>query len=173
MTTPSMNETSSQPTPRAEDVARVWELMEKINICMFATKDGDLIRARPMGVTPRENEHAIYLLTDTEGHKDTEVQADENVCLSFSKHGDGNYLVVTGTARILNDRALIRDLWSPAAEAFWEGPDDPRVRAIEVTPRDAQMWEGPGGIVATVMMVAAAVIGKEPDVGEQKKVPLN
>ena len=35
-----------------------------------------------------------------------------------------------GAARVLNDRARIRDLWTPAAKAWWEGPDDPRIRVF-------------------------------------------
>ena len=41
-------------TNDADDAARVWRLMEKIDVCMFASRDGDMIRARPMSAIPRE-----------------------------------------------------------------------------------------------------------------------
>jgi len=155
------------------DTARVWRLIEKIKICMLASKDGEKIRARPMGAYARENENAIYFLTDERGHKDEELERDDNVCLTFAEPDDGRFLVVTGRARLLNDRALIRDLWDTAAEAWWEGPNDPRVRVIEVTPEDAQFWQGPHGIVAAFTMAAAAATSAPPQMGERGKVDLH
>jgi general stress protein 26 len=157
----------------SDDIRRVWTLMDKIRLCMLASKDGEKIRARPMGAHPRESENAVYFLTDARGHKDEELQQDEHVCLSFAEPSDGKFLVVTGRARVLNDRALIADLWDTGAEAFWSGPDDPGVRAIEVTPEDAQFWEGPHGIVATFQMIAAAATAAPPVLGDQRKVDLH
>ena len=34
------------PSSEAEDIDRVWELMEDIRICMLASLDGEKIRAR-------------------------------------------------------------------------------------------------------------------------------
>jgi len=157
----------------ADDIARVWRLMEQIGVCMLASRDGDIIRARPMGPTARETENAIYFLTSVDGHKDDEISEHDQVCLSFASPSDGKYLVVTGRARVLEDRELIRDLWNTAAETWWNGPDDPRVRAIEVTPHDAQFWEGPHGLVATVQMMLAAATSAPPVLGDQRKVDLH
>ncbi|MGE0742459.1 MAG: pyridoxamine 5'-phosphate oxidase family protein [Hyphomonadaceae bacterium] len=156
-----------------EDVARVWKLIEKINICMFASRDGEKIRARPMSAHPREEINKIYFLTDVRGHKDNELAEDDQVNLSFAKPSDGKFLAITGRARLLEDRALIRELWDTDAEAWWDGPDDPGVRAIEVTPEDAQFWEGPHGIVATFAMAVAAATAAPPIMGDQRKVDLN
>jgi general stress protein 26 len=157
----------------AEDVSRVWQLMEKIDVCMFASRDSEAIRARPMSSIPRQAENAVYFLSDIEGHKDTEIAGDDSVSLLYAEPNHGKFLAVTGRARILNDRALIKELWNKDAEAYWEGSDDPRVRAIEVTPIDAQFWEGPHGIVATVQMAIAAATAMPPVLGDQRKVDLH
>ena len=34
--------------PANTDAERVWDLMEKISICMLSTHDGEQIRSRPM-----------------------------------------------------------------------------------------------------------------------------
>ncbi len=156
-----------------EDINRVWKLIDKIGVCMLASKDGEKIRARPMGAKARQSENAIYFLTDQRGHKDEEVARDDHVCLSFSEPGSGKFVAVTGKARVLNDRALIRDLWDTSAEAWWSGPDDPGVRVIEVTPEDAQFWEGPHGVFATFAMVVAAATAGPPVLGDQRKVDLH
>lgn len=163
----------SRVSPDPQDVDRVWKLIEKIDICMLASRDEEAIRGRPMSSIPRQNENAIYFLTDTDGHKDTEVDRDDSVGLFYQKPGDGKFLAITGRARVLNDRALIKDLWNTGAEAYWAGPEDPKVRVIEVTPQDAQFWEGPHGIVATVQMVLAATTAMPPVQGDQRKVDLH
>lgn len=165
----------AEGTHRSEtdDVARVWLLMKKIKICMLASHDGDKIRARPMGAHPREEANAIFFLTDTHGHKEKELALDDHVCLTFAKPEEGKFLVVTGRAAIVDDRSLIGELWDTEAEAFWDGADDPDVRAICVTPEDAQFWEGPHGVAATVAMVVAAVTAGPPVLGDQRKVDLN
>lgn len=161
------------PSDDAVDIDRVWRLMDDIGLCMLASHDGDVIRARPMQAIARKDENAVYFLTDSGGHKDEEIAADKTVCLCFAKPGEGKFLAVTGQARVLADRALIKDLWSAAANAWWKGPDDPAVRAIEVTPKDAQFWEGPHGIVAIIAMVGAAATAGMPLMGDQRKVELN
>lgn len=162
---------ASKPADK-EDIERVWRLIEKIDVCMFATLDGGKIRARPMSSIPRQTENTVYFLTDVQGHKDSEIAADDAVSLLYAEPNHGKFLAVTGRARVLNDRTLIADLWNKDAEAFWNGADDPRVRAIEVTLTDAEFWEGPHGLVATVQMAIAAATSLPPVLGEQRKVDL-
>ncbi|MBX3429860.1 MAG: pyridoxamine 5'-phosphate oxidase family protein [Hyphomonadaceae bacterium] len=157
----------------SKDVDRVWKLMEKIGVCMMASKDGDKIRSRPMGARPNKAHNVIYFLTDVRGHKDEEIHGDHHVCLSFAEPAEGKFLTISGEARVLNDRELIRELWDTAAEAWWSGPNDPVVRAIRVTPHEAQFWEGPHGIVATFGMAVAAATSAPPLLGEHRKVDLD
>lgn len=53
---------------------RVWELSEKIKICMFVTWDGERQRARPLAANVDRDEHAIYFLTDVTGLKDDQIE---------------------------------------------------------------------------------------------------
>jgi general stress protein 26 len=140
---------------------------------MLASLDGEKIRARPMAAYPREGEGVVFFLTDARGHKDEEIARDENVCLIFAEPKDGKYLTVTGRARVTDNRTLVHELWNTAAEAWWDGPDDPGIRVLEVNPEDAQFWEGPHGLVATVAMVIAAATSNPPVMGDQRKVDLH
>ncbi len=93
------------------DVSKVWDLMEDISLCMLVTREGDVMHARPMQARPREAELAIYFLSDADSHKSDEIGDHSQVCLTFAKLGGGKFLSVSGTARVLNDRALISALW--------------------------------------------------------------
>ena len=153
------------------DAERVWKLIGDIGTCMLATHEAGIIRARPMAARPRDSENAVYFLTSARGDKDEEIEADSNVSLMFIE--GGKYLVVTGRARVLNDRALIADLWTSADAAWWHDAQDPDIRAIEVTLADAQFWEGPHGVLGATAAVLTAMAGGGPILGDQRKVPLS
>lgn len=154
----------------ASDAARVWELMEKISICMLTTLDGDRIRSRPMAAFVRRDENAVHFLGDVRHHKDDEIERHPNVGLAFA---DGQKFVsVTGHARISRDKAKIKELWGPSAKAWWDSPDDPNLRVLTVTPDDAEYWDGPGKVIGTIKMLAAAATSTRPDYGENRKVAM-
>ena len=165
---------SKKPTTPAEDLDRVWDTMEKIHVAMLVTMHDDIHRARPMGPRVRRGENAIYFLTDDGSPKVEEIESQPSVCVAFADPGGNDFVSVSGNARVLNDRALIRELRSPAASAFWDGADDPKIRVLEVTPHEAQYWNGPNVMIATVQMLAAAATGAKPDdIGKSGKVDMN
>ncbi|HEY4135518.1 MAG TPA: pyridoxamine 5'-phosphate oxidase family protein [Alphaproteobacteria bacterium] len=151
-------------------IDHVWEMMDKGHICMLATHDGDAIRARPMAAQIAQDEHAVYFLTDERRHKDAEIRANPNVCLSFADTDADDYVSLTGRAEVSNDRAKIKALWSMAAKAWWDSADDPNIRLLKVTPLEAEYWDGAGSMVTTLKMATAAMTGKKPDLGANQKV---
>lgn len=154
-----------------QSAAYVWALVEKFGVCMLATHAGGAVRARPMAARPRPEENAVYFLTDVRGDKDDEIAADASATLIFMH--PGSYLALTGRARLLEDRALIRALWTDADREVWNSADDPGIRAIEVTPLDAQYWERPHGLIGAVETLFAAAAGGIPLFGEVRKVDLH
>lgn len=151
---------------------RVWELAEKINICMFVTWDGERQRARPLAANIDRDEHAIYFLTDVNGLKDDQVERFPIVTLAFADTGGNKYVSITGEATVSDDRAKIAELWTPDNKAFWDSKDDPDIRLITVVPDDAEVWDSPGMIVATVKMLTAAVTGAKVELGNNRKVTM-
>lgn len=147
---------------------RVWDLVEKIAFCMLATSDGKDIRSRPMTAHVERQENAIYFLLDLKDHDKLEVFS--NCCLAFADPGDMNYVSVTGHGRVFDDRAKIEELWSAPYKAFWDGPEDPNIRVLKVSPQDAQYWDGSGKLVSYAKMLAAAFTDAKPDMGEHGKV---
>jgi len=157
---------------RTEHVERVWELAKRIGTAMFVTWDGEEQRARPLAATVEKDEGAIYFLTDVHGEKDEQIVEFPHVSISFADHKASKFVALSGTATVSNDREKIKDLWSPFAKAWWDSPEDPSIRVIKVIPRDAEFWDSPGRIVTTISMLAAAVTGRTPKIGENAKVTL-
>jgi general stress protein 26 len=154
------------------DVGRVWELMRKIGMCMLSTLDNGSIRARPMAAHLEQDENRIYFLTDADSHKDEDIAQNPHVGLAFADASAQKYVSVTGRATISNDREKVRELWSVWAKAWWDSPEDPKLRILTVEPDDAQYWDSPGTVVSYAKMAAAALTNSRPDVGENRKVAL-
>ena len=113
----------------------------------MAQHDGEDIRARPMAPHFERDGNAIWFLTDAGSHKDQEVARNRNVALAFADAGAQKYVALTGTAELSNDRGKIRELWSTPAKAWWNSADDPSIRVLKITPKDAQYWDSPGKVV--------------------------
>jgi len=156
----------------ANDTDRVWDLMEKISICMLANWDGKELRSRPMGAYVRRNENAVYFLTDKRDHKDDDIKHYAKVCLAFADPGNQNFVSLSGQASVSDDRQKIKELWGTPAKAWWNSPEDPNICVLKISPDDAQYWDGPGHVVSYVKMAMAAMTGSRPDMGDNKKVSM-
>jgi general stress protein 26 len=155
-----------------EHVDRIWELAKRIGVCMFVTWDGERQRSRPLQANVDRDEHAIYFLIDADGHKDDEVRNFPIVTLAFADIPHSKYVSITGKGTVSNDRAKIKELWSPFAQAWWDNAEDPGIRVIKVEPQDAELWDSPGRVVTAISMLAAAVTRRSPKIGENAKVKL-
>jgi len=156
----------------AEVQDRIWEFADKIDICMFTTWDGERQRSRPLSARPHRNEHAVYFLVDESGHKNEQVEKYPFVSMAWVDSGGHKYAVVSGKARLSNDRAKITELWSDWDKAWWDDATDPSIRLLTVTPEDGELWDSPNQAVALAKMAYAAVTGDAPDMGENAKVDL-
>ena len=159
-------------TSDSNDVDHVWQLMEKIGFAMLVTRDGSKLRARPMGAYVRASENAIYFLTDARRHKDEEIARDPGVNLSFADTSGQKYVSLTGTAKITNDRARIRELFGTPAKAWWDSSEDPNIRVLTVTPDDAEFWDAPGKVISYIKMATAAATKSRPALLDNRKVDM-
>jgi general stress protein 26 len=139
-------------------------------MALLVTKAGGGLDARPMSATARKDDECIYILANKGEDSDRQIQADAEIVLSFQK--GVSYVVVHGWAQACEDRAKIREIWTAFDKAWWDGPEDPRIRLIRVVPRRAEYWESPGKLVAYSDMLLAAVTGKRPSTGDHGQVAL-
>jgi len=165
-----MTSANNDTMPKGEAIDRIWELADKIDICMFTTWDGKNQRSRPMSARIRRDENAIYFLTDLEGHKLTEIERFPTVSLAWADNGGHKYAVISGDAEVSDDRAMITELWEAFDKAWWEDATDPQIRLIKVTPDHGEVWDSPNMVVAGAKMLLAAVTGAKPEMGDTAKV---
>lgn len=153
----------------AELEEHVWKLARKIQFALFTRRDGEKIAQWPLTAHVDADSGAIFFLVEDDGVRYRDVGASP-VTLGFADHP--KYAVIRGDASLSNDRAKIRELWSPFAKAWWDSPDDPAIRLLTVQPTDAEYWDSGSSLVASVKMLAAAATGAKPAVGEHAKVSM-
>ena len=130
----------------SDRVERLHELIEDIEVAMLTTRrrDGSLI-SRPMATQGRLEGAHLWFVTGEGLPKLSEIAADPNVNLAYYKNRTKEWVSVSGVARIVRDRAKIRELYDPSWKVWFPdegtprdgGPDDPRIVLIAVEARSA------------------------------------
>jgi len=164
---------------------RAWHLAEKIRIALFTTWDGEQQRIRPLSANVDRDRHEICFLVGAQGGTTLaravgapsltlveQIERYPTVSLAFADQGASDYVTISGQAGVSNDRARIKELWSPFAKAWWDSADDPDIRLVTFTPESAEVWEGPNKLIAYAVMLTAAATGAKPAVGDHGAVRL-
>jgi general stress protein 26 len=158
-----------------EGIAKMKELVGHNAVCMFTSNVEQVpLQTRPMTVQKVDDDGNFWFFSSRTSHKNDEVRNDSRVQLLFANTSESEYLTVNGTATITQDRNKIDEMWSPMVKAwFQEGKDDPNLTLIRVTPESAYYWEPKQNKMVTLFkMAAAAVSGKEMDIGRQGKIEM-
>lgn len=155
-----------------QSVDRVWDIIEKVGVCMMATRFAGGLRARPLEARPDRPAGTIRFVTDERGAKDDEVAAAPEVCLVFIDKSANAYLSLTGRARVVHDPAQAAEIWRKSDDVWWPGgPHDPNARVLIVEPQTAELWDGPASRTAAAYEFARArLTGEKPNLGENRKV---
>lgn len=150
--------------------SHVWKVIEDIRMALLVTKSGEGVDARPMAAMAQQENGRIYILANKGEDSHRQIQADDQVIVSFQK--GVTYVVVHGSAHPSDDRAKIKELWTAFDQAWWDGPDDPRIILISIEPIRAEYWESPGKLISYTDMLLSAVTGKKPNTGQHGQVIL-
>ena len=152
-------------------IDRVWDIVEKVGVCMLTTQFAGGLRARPLEARPDRDAGLIFFVTDIRSAKEDEIEAAPDVGLAFVDTGDKAYLAITGRASVLRDAETTKRYWRKTDEVWWQGPNDPNVCVLRIAPVTAELWDGPASAAVTAFEFAKAKLtGEEPNLGENRKV---
>jgi general stress protein 26 len=153
---------------------RVWDIIEMVGVCMLTTRFTGGLRARPLESRPDRDAGIIWFVTDLHSAKEYEIESDNNVGLAFVDAKANAYLSITARAEVRRDHAKAAEIWTPTDNMWWQGPDDPNVCVLRITPLTAELWDGPASnAVAAFEFVKARLTGGVPNLGEHRKVTVD
>lgn len=155
----------------ANDLDRVWDILEKHSIGMLTTQFAGGLRSRPVDARPDRAAGKIFFLTDINGHKDDEIAAHPDVSFVVIVPGDHVYLSITARAAVMRDTTKATEIWKKADEVWWKGgANDPNLRVMRLEPMTAELWDGPSNtLVAAFEFAKARLTGEKPLLGENVK----
>jgi len=143
---------SSSHSTTDKKLKELYALIDGIHVCMFTTRrtDGFLV-SRPMEVQKHYEGVDLWFVTSIESEKLSELSSDNHCNLSFYKPS-GDWVSVSGLARIIQDKARAQQLYSPEWKTIFPdlgdgvhngSIDDPRIALIDVEVHSASYAKNP------------------------------
>lgn len=161
---------------RQEQIDKLAELMTDIQFAMMTTVEPDgTLRSRPMATQQVEFDGDLWFFTQESAPKVDEVERDDRVNVSYAAPDENRWVSVSGTAKVVRDRAKAEELWQPLLKAWFpQGLDDPEVALLKVTVEQAEYWDiSSSKMVQIVGFVKALATGKEYEPGDNEKLTLS
>ncbi len=161
-------------------IEELYELIDGMEIAMMTTRrpDGRLV-TRPMDTQAHDPSGDLWFVTDVSAHKVDELESDPNVCLGYYRDGNKEWVSVSGTARLTQDRRRIRELYKADWAAWFRdeggdrdgGPDDPRLALIEVEVDSVHYMKAKHTRPVQLFEIARGIVtGSRPDVGREEQL---
>lgn len=161
---------------QANDLQKLREMVKDIDFCMLTTIDEDgALHSRPMSVNGEIDPNGdLWFFTSVSSHKVSEVARSPKVNASFADPENQRYVSVTGVAQVVRDRTKIDQLWKPQFKIWFpEGKDDPDIALLRITLEKAEYWDSPSSTISYALsFVSSLVTGKQPDMGENRKLEI-
>lgn len=165
---------------KTEKIKELYALIDDIEIAMMTTRnhDGSLV-TRPMATQAKTDGVDLWFVTNINAPKVAEIKADPNISLAYYSAQTKEWVSISATATITQDRQRIHELYSPDWKVWFKdeggerdgGPDDPRLCLILVDVQSAHYFKSDISRPRALFEVAKAFITNErPDVGRQERL---
>ncbi|MCG7425884.1 MULTISPECIES: pyridoxamine 5'-phosphate oxidase family protein [Kocuria] len=156
-----------------ENIQKVRDIIKGTRIAMLThvDEDGRLV-SKPMATQEVDFDGTVRFIAERASDQGMDIQKNPNVNVAYS--GNGAWVSLSGTARIVNDTDKLRELWSSFTGSWLEGgPENPNNVLIEIDADTAEYWDTPGGSKVTQVanLIKAKVTGNTVD-GENEVVDL-
>jgi general stress protein 26 len=146
--------------------AHLYELLKDFSTAMLVTTDSDgRLHARPMSIAELKPDAEMYFAAQLGSPKVMAISANSTALVTFQSSSE--YASLTGTASIVNDRALIARFWSEAWRVWFPaGKEDSNLILIRFDPNTAEYWDNSGaeGVKYLYEGLKAYLQGRQPDV---------
>lgn len=170
------------PTMRTADDThdreKLWSLIKDIKFAMLTTRHGNgHLHSRPMTTQNRkiDEDTSLWFFMSRRSEAVADIAGEAAVNVTYADTDADDYVSVSGQARVVEDMAKKKQLWSKLTEAWFpQGVDDPDLALVQVSITHADYWEAKDSKLTQLFKMAkAAVTGKPPtDIGEHGRVEM-
>jgi general stress protein 26 len=150
---------------RTRCLEKIGDLIADVQIAMLTTVRGDgRLVSRPLRMieTAPPFNGELWFFVRASSHKADEIDAEPHVNLAYASPERNTYVSVSGRARLVDSRAKVAELWSPAMALYFDGPTDRDLVLLRVDVEGAEYWDGPSGWFGQALDVAGALVTGQP-----------
>lgn len=138
------------------------QVLDGHRFAMVTTSSPAGLTARPLTLIEQEDATLRFLVPLDAEWVEQLGDPIASVQVSFADPGAKSYVSLQGHASLDRDRESVKRIWNPAAEAFFDGPDDPNAAVLEAEIYDGEWWDGPSSKVGMAISLAKkALTGAE------------
>ncbi|MBW4472460.1 MAG: pyridoxamine 5'-phosphate oxidase family protein [Stenomitos rutilans HA7619-LM2] len=167
---------TAQAPQQTDSFQKLKALVKSIDIAMLTTLDeSGGLHSRPMSCNGEiDDDGTLWFFTSSQSPKVDEIDRRQQVNVSFADPHKQQYVSLSGTAQLVQDRQQIQQRWQPKLQAWFpNGLEEPNIALLKVTVEKAEYWDAPSGFVAhTLGLLKAVTTGKPAEGGENKKMSL-
>jgi general stress protein 26 len=150
----------------------IWNYLKEIKVGMLTTSsENQELHSRPMFLVQKEYEGVIWLFAHRDAHKIEEVENHPFVNLNFANSTKGNFVSLSGTARVEEGGSQFDSLWSDDVKVWFSESEQPIKDAvlIRVDVNQAEVWDSDKGMLTKALkLTKAKMTGERPKLGENK-----
>jgi len=163
-------------TPEIVEPSDLWKKIKSTRFVLLTTAAADgSLTSRPMTIQRIDEPGTVLFFASLSSLLVQGLKVRPNVNIGVADTDDDFYVSIEGHAVISNDRALIKELWSPLAKAWFPGgADDEDLALIEIMASQAEYWNvQESEMVQFFKMAKAAITGTPPkDLGEHGTIDI-
>jgi general stress protein 26 len=144
---------------------RAWSKLRSLGIVQLTTGDGrGQLHSCPLVIQLTDFNGVLWFFVARSSDVASNVERDPRVSVCCMDISDGFYLSASGTARLVQDKAIARELWSFMSKAWFPGGvDDPELVLLKVSVDHAEVWDSDSNrLVRFFSMPRAALLGSTP-----------
>ena len=156
-----------------ENRKQVWDLIKDAHSALLVTIGADgCLDSRPMGCLQKDFDGSLWFLTFKNSKKIDEIVKDGRVLISYAKSAAYEYVSISGTAHVIEDRTKIMELWKEGLRVWFpKGPEDPDLALLVVDVKLVKYWTDPASTVTYAWAYAKSrLTGKRPAFNEIAKI---
>lgn len=153
-------------TSQADDgMAKVGDLVKEIKFAMLTTQCSDgTLHSRPMSTLQMDEDGCLWFFTGRHSSKMEDIDEQCQVNVAYARTDKQDYLSVTGTAELVQDRSKMEALWTPWLKPWFQnGLDDPELVLLKVKVDTADYWDAPGSAVKRLYGLGKGVLTGDTD----------
>lgn len=148
---------------------KIKELTKQARTCMMMTQlAARPIEVRPMAVQKVDEAGRLYFFTARDSAKVEQLEAHDEMQITISDDNASAYTSLYGHAEVYRNQEEINEMYTPLANVWFEGKEDPNLYLLRFTPEAGHYWDSKAGkLVQLLGFVVGAVTGKQTDNGRQ------